>query len=231
MEKDNYKSSLHCLALQPGHSGLSFEEFLLYFSNKDIGKLELAISEKSLRDTFHQRLDSFYNKNIISCFGEFRMIAKGSIPLEKCEAANVSIGKNNLMLLLLDAFVTRLFFILIIHYIGDEESEHLFSLILNKNPNLSEICFKYLSNEGLRLIATHCGQSLRRIEARVGDESADAIKALCQACPNLIVLILGNEDVSGDEIIPTIVQCCPMIEVVSADKWHLTDTAVSALAN
>ena len=107
----------------------------------------------------------------------------------------------------------------------------MFSLILNKNPNLSEICFKYISNEGLRLIATHCGQSLRRIEARVGDESADAIKALCQACPNLIVLILGNEDVSGDEIIPTIVEYCPMIEVVSADKWHLTDTAMNALAN
>ena len=96
MERDNSKSSLHCLALQPGHSGLSFKEFLLYFSNKDIGKLDLAISEKSLRETFHQRLDSFYNTNIISCFGEFRMIAKGGVLLEKCEAANVSIGKPHL---------------------------------------------------------------------------------------------------------------------------------------
>ena len=34
MQKSNYKSSLHYLALQPGHSELSFEEFLRYFSNK-----------------------------------------------------------------------------------------------------------------------------------------------------------------------------------------------------
>ena len=105
MERDNYKSSLHCLALQPGHSGLSFEEFLLYFSNKDIGKLEQAISENILRETFHERLYSFYNTNIISCFGEFRMIAKGGVPLEKCEAANVSIGKTSLMLLYSHVFV------------------------------------------------------------------------------------------------------------------------------
>ena len=98
MERDNYKSSLHYLALQPGHSGLSFEEFLIYFSNKDIGKLDLAISETILRDAFHKRLASFYNKNKITCIGEFKMIINRNLSIEKCEASEVSICKSRLLL-------------------------------------------------------------------------------------------------------------------------------------
>ena len=92
MEKDDYKSSLHYLVLQLGHSGLSCEEFLLYFSNKDIGKLDLAISETVLRDAFHKRLGSFYNRNKMTCFGEFKMITNRNASLEKCNAPEVSIG-------------------------------------------------------------------------------------------------------------------------------------------
>ena len=88
------KSALHYLALQPGHSGLSFEEFLLYFLNKDIGKLDLAISETILRDAFHKRLGSFYNNHEISCVGEFRMISKVGVLLALCQAPKVSIGES-----------------------------------------------------------------------------------------------------------------------------------------
>ena len=95
MEKDNYKSSLHYLALQPGHSGHSFEEFLLYFSNKDIGKLDLAISETILRVAFHKRLGSFYYNKKITCLEEFKMIANRNVVIEKCDASKVAIGKNN----------------------------------------------------------------------------------------------------------------------------------------
>ena len=70
MQRSDYKSILHYLALQPSSSGLSFDEFLLYFSNKDIGKLELAISESILRDAFLKRLGLFYNHNEITCFEE-----------------------------------------------------------------------------------------------------------------------------------------------------------------
>ena len=93
MEKDNYKSSLHYLALQPGHSGLSFEDFLLYFSNKDIGKLDLAISETILRTAFHKRLGSFYNQYIISCLGELRMLANRKVSIGMCDANHLSISK------------------------------------------------------------------------------------------------------------------------------------------
>ena len=92
MERDNYKSSLHYLALQPGYSGFSFEDFLLYFSNKDIGKLDLAISETILRDAFYIRLGSFYTYNQLTCLGEFMMIASRNVSVDKCEAPDVSIG-------------------------------------------------------------------------------------------------------------------------------------------
>ena len=85
------KSSLHYLALQPGHSGLSFEEFLLYFSNKDIGKLDLAISETILRDAFHERLGSFYDSHKISCLEEFKILARRGVFLDICQAPDVSI--------------------------------------------------------------------------------------------------------------------------------------------
>lgn len=87
-----YKSSLHYLALQPGHSGL-FEEFLLYFSNEDIGKRDLAISEQILRVSFHKGLSSFYNKNIISCLDEIKMIAYRKICLRVCNARYFSISE------------------------------------------------------------------------------------------------------------------------------------------
>ena len=95
MEKSDYKSSLHYVALQPSHSGLSFEEFLLYFSNKDIGKLDLVISETILRDAFHQRLGSFYNTNEITCLGEFKMLSNRNVSFEKCHAPKVSIGTDS----------------------------------------------------------------------------------------------------------------------------------------
>ena len=93
MSVTDYKSSLHYLALQPSQSGLSFDEFLLYFSNKDIGKLDFAVSETILRDAFHQRLGSFYNNKEISCLGEFKMISNRRVFLERCEASTVSISK------------------------------------------------------------------------------------------------------------------------------------------
>ena len=95
MQRSDYKSSLHYLALQPSQSGLSFEEFLLYFSNKDIGRLDLAISETILRDAFHKRLSLFYDNNRITCLDEFKMIATRSVSLKKCHAPYVSIGKMN----------------------------------------------------------------------------------------------------------------------------------------
>ena len=94
MQISDYKSSLHYLALKPGHSGLSFEDFLLYFSNKDIGKLDLAISETILRDAFYKRLGSFYNSNTITCLEEFEIIVKRGVSMQRCEAPNLSIGKQ-----------------------------------------------------------------------------------------------------------------------------------------
>ena len=92
--KDSYQSILHYLILQPKHSGTSLGSFLLYFTNKDISKLHLALSETPLRDAFYQSLGSFYNKNTITCTSELNSISNHSLVLEKCNAPRVSIGKS-----------------------------------------------------------------------------------------------------------------------------------------
>ena len=92
--KDSYKSILHYLILQPNHSGTSLGSSLFYFTNKDINKLHLALSETHLRDAFYQSLGSFYNKNTITCVSELNSIINHSVVLEKCNAPRVSIGKS-----------------------------------------------------------------------------------------------------------------------------------------
>ena len=94
MQKSDYKSSFHYIALQHSYLRQSFEKFLLYFSNKDIGKLDLAISETILRHAFYKRLGSFYKKNEISCLGELKLIVNRCVPLVKCDAPDVSISKS-----------------------------------------------------------------------------------------------------------------------------------------
>ena len=111
----------------------------------------------------------------------------------------------------------------------------LLSQVLTHNPKLSEICFKSISNDGLALIvASQCGPSLRTIRAKVDDNALEAIQSLCQACSNLRSLSLRNssaELLNGDAIILAAVQHCPSIEVLSTERWTLTDAGLNALAN
>ena len=106
------------------------------------------------------------------------------------------------------------------------------SRLLKISPNLSEICFKHISNKGLRLIAaSHCGPSLRIIEAKAGRNSVGSIQSICKACHSLHSLRLWNDyaELNGDTIILAAVQYCPLIEVLPT-RWHLTYVAMDALA-
>lgn len=92
--KGDYKSSLHYLVLLPSHSGISFDEFLLYFTNKYIGKLDFALSETNLRFEFHKKLGSFYSHNEITNLDEFRFIVTRSVSISICKAPDISIGTH-----------------------------------------------------------------------------------------------------------------------------------------
>ena len=93
--RGGYNSSFHYLVLLPDNAGQSFEDFLLYFRSKDIGKLDLAISEIILRKEFFRRLGYFYEKRIITCFGEYRMIANRGVSLVTCVTVpDLSISKR-----------------------------------------------------------------------------------------------------------------------------------------
>ena len=84
--RSDYKSSLHYLVLQPASSGLALEYFLLYFTNKNIGRLDLALSETTLRDAFHKRLGSFYKDNSILWPEELDWISGRNMPIDRCDA-------------------------------------------------------------------------------------------------------------------------------------------------
>ena len=88
-----YKSIFHILVLEPGSSGLSFEQFLYYLTNKDIKVLDLAISETILRVEYYKRLGSFYNYNIVTCNDEFKMIVSRGVSFEKFNGPVVFICK------------------------------------------------------------------------------------------------------------------------------------------
>ena len=221
MQRGDYKSILHYLTLQSGHSGLSFEDFLLYFTNKDIGKLDLAISETILRDAFHKRLGSFYNSNIITCIFEFKMIVKRNLSIEICDAPNVFIGNYSYLLNLgMFDFV-----------MDNEEAEHLLSQLLENSPQLTKICFKFITVKGLSLIAHHCGPALRTMNTEIDDNSLKAIQSMCRACPNLRALSLRciGAEPNGDDLILTAMQHCPSIEVLPSLRY-ITDIAMNALA-
>ena len=230
MSVTDYKSSLHYLALQPSKSGLSFEEFLLYFSNKDIGKLDLAISETILRDAFYKRLGSYYNTNKITCLGEFKMISNRHFALERYEAPDMSIGKKSYTF----KSIQLPFFHKFLFVIDNEQKEQFLANLLERSPILSAILFTFISNVGLEMIASsRCAPSLRTIDAKVNNDAVEAIQTLCQASPDLRSLNLRNDihALEGDAITQTVVQHCPLIEALPTYLWNMTDTSLNALAN
>ena len=92
--KSSFKSILHYLILQPDDSGNSLNQFLLYFTNNDFGKLDLAISETILRDVFHKRAGSFYFYNKINSIEEFKFIVNRGLAIEICDANQNVPGKR-----------------------------------------------------------------------------------------------------------------------------------------
>ena len=80
-----YKSSLHYLLLQPNASGFSviIEQFLLFFSNKDIGKLDITLSETCLRQVFFAGLGHYYTINEIKDRNEIVLLAKRKVPMTR----------------------------------------------------------------------------------------------------------------------------------------------------
>ena len=206
--KSDYKSSLHYLALQPNNLEHPFDEFLLYFTNKDIGRLDLAISETILRNEFIKGLNLFYKHNEITCQDEFKMLVNHNISFEKCVAKSITIGRS-------------------------EEDILLLTRLLSNSPNLTEIYASFISNESLLEISRKCGVILQVISTELKvDCSVTMIEQICQSCPNLRVLdCFSNITIyEGDEIIQVIVQNCPFIENISLEGIHMTNVAVNALA-
>lgn len=117
--------------------------------------------------------------------------------------------------------------------IVERDSDLLLGRLLHSCPELSSVIFKSINSKGLQLIAAHCGPSLRVIEATIYLGSVYDLISLCETCPNLTEgkFVPHFPGVPGDKIVQTIVQYCPLIEVLTMNQWKLTKAAMNALAS
>ena len=110
--------------------------------------------------------------------------------------------------------------------------QYLFQL-LEHSPHLSEICFKYISYEGLtHITASHCASLLQLIQTKVDPKPLGVLLLLCRACPNLrsFSLYSNGTILNGDGIIQTIAQYCPLIQHLSTERRSITNVGMDALA-
>ena len=71
--------------------------FYLYLSNDDIGKIDSALTDKSLRELYFKEVSKFYLTNSICSFGELEWIMKRGIDLTVCRLAFEHEGTTNTM--------------------------------------------------------------------------------------------------------------------------------------
>ena len=108
----------------------------------------------------------------------------------------------------------------------------LLSCLLESSPNLSRFEVPFLSDNDLRLLALHCGSSLRTVISRSSVITAAAVSDLCASCPNLRIFYHGSNysKASEDEIIHAVVLGCPLIEAVCSVNTGITDAAINILS-
>ena len=82
---NHYLSPLHYFLSQPEGVSFKYIDFFLYFTNAELGKLDIAISEVSLRKIFIKRVGLYYNHNPIISRSEFDWILSRNISLTKCK--------------------------------------------------------------------------------------------------------------------------------------------------
>ena len=105
--------------------------------------------------------------------------------------------------------------------------------LLASSPNLSRFEVPFLSDNDLRLLALHCGSSLRTVISRSSVITAAAVSELCTSCPNLKIFYHGTNysKASEDDIILAVVQGCPDIEFTCTINSRITNTAMISLSN
>ena len=104
--------------------------------------------------------------------------------------------------------------------------------LLESSPNLSRFEVPFLSDNDLRLLALHCGSSLRTVISRSSVITAATVSDLCASCPNLRIFYHGSNysKSSEDDIILAVVQGCPHIEAVCSVNRGITDAAINILS-
>ena len=80
-----YESALHYILLQPLESGFSYltDGFLRFLTNKELGLLDIALSDKTMRKAFHEQAGYYYCYYNMSCEGELDMLVNRQIQITR----------------------------------------------------------------------------------------------------------------------------------------------------
>ena len=188
--------------------------FFTYLTNREIGKLDSAISDINLRKFYLKEAELFYLSNQIQSMYELKWVMMRGIILTKCHLDFAFKGNTMLQLL-----YSRLH-LLINFLVGDEEMA-LYSAITAKYPNLTEISGTNINEAGLSALGRINGSALTSVEFDNVDATDYGIFMLCKGNPDLkrLLLYIASESTVTDEGVRSIAKYCPGLEQLAFSGW------------
>ena len=191
-----------------------WDHFYPYLLNEDIGKIDSALAEKSLRELYFKQVSKFYLKNSIRMAAELAWIMKRDVDLAICRLDfdhNPSATHQGITHLLTNLPNTAFnsLFINIVGYLYTD----IFSNIFIRYTSLSEIRAPSVYNLGrlsIPPISEQIYPNLQVIDFTSGTLTGEEVLKLCQRCPNLQSLSLGLARLSfTNKSVQSLVKYCP----------------------
>ena len=225
------------------NSGFSFitEQFLLLLSNKDIGKLDISLSDEDMRRAFYSRLGSYYSFNDIKYKGELEFLAKRNIALTRCVIdfrcsayTRVPIEGNKYYNIIHRLQLSDKY----IH--AGVEINPILSQLIAQSPCLSEIAIARskdicidIDETTLLALGTHRRPHMKKVDLNTYPLFSDTISSFCLACPNLIafkVRIRGRGTVTvHNACAQAVITYCPNLEVLELESWEISDSFLPSI--
>ena len=234
MESYNETASTNKLSIFRYLFQSCWDVFLPYLSNLEIGKLDLILTDISLRKLYFSLVNEFYLTNKIYDFKELDWILNKHVSLTKCHLEFKFKGKY--FYYYIKAFIRCASYL----YSAADAELTVFSRIAKVFPNLIEISGENIDEEGLRALGRLNGSCLSSVTFDyINNENKNsrldnAIETLCKGSPNLKKLILNTVCFSvnlTDAAVRSIIQHCPNIEVLSLNNWRdITDFSMLFLS-
>ena len=184
-----------------------------YLSNREIGKFDSALTEKSLRAIYFKKLSKFYLVNQISTVAELEWILKRGVDLTVCRLAFTYHDGNYNHIYLFIYLNLRVFIYTCYTYVGGYNYDDLYARLFIHYPGLIEIKAQYISFAILLIIGAASLTQLQIIDIEIYDDGNDEYYGMSFGqCPNLRSLSIKGLRDAEDEDVEGIIQSCPLLE-------------------